>query len=278
MSGHSGFKEVHQEWPQADHRPPHWQRVPFSFLGRAYWHIGNPDLAIANLQRAVNLGAELPEEHYVLGLAHCQLQQYERGMDCFNAAIAANSADPRFYVSREDAFQVLENWHGAIENYSQALELDPECRDVFWVRGLAFESLGDWDSAIQDFSKVVPIEEYAGMALLHRGVCNMKLQRPNPAIEDFTSAIELGGSTPGMNKARGLAFLVTGQWRKAIDDFTIYLEADPDPEDIGSVFRNRGIAYGGLGEDELARKDLGKAVELDDPLAPKYLSALSGMK
>ena len=85
----------------------------------------------------------------------------------------------------------LGKYQQAIDNFNEAIELDPEYADVYNNRGVAYAILGDNDQAIADFNKVLEIEPNDTQAYLNRGLTYKTLGQINEAIIDYERALEL---------------------------------------------------------------------------------------
>lgn len=95
------------------------------------------------------------------------------------------------YPYLERALQRFEGgyYKGAVEDYTQALEIDPGDEEIWLGRGLAREKLKDYDGAFSDYTKAIDIKENFFKAWINRGNVLFKLERYNDAIEDFNVAL-----------------------------------------------------------------------------------------
>ena len=59
--------------------------------------------------------------------------------------------DAEAYTNQGNAKGFLGDYHGAIADYSRAIELKPDEAEVYFLRGVAKEGLGDYDGAIADY-------------------------------------------------------------------------------------------------------------------------------
>ena len=62
------------------------------------------------------------------------------------------------YLNRGIAHEDLDKLGDAIEDYSQAIMLNPEYRALYHYRGLAYERDGKNDLAIADFSEAIKLD------------------------------------------------------------------------------------------------------------------------
>jgi tetratricopeptide (TPR) repeat protein len=61
------------------------------------------------------------------------------------------------------------DFDGAINDYSEAIRLDPMFADAFYNRGAAKAAKGDVDEAIEDYSRAIAIDPRHSRAYFSRG-------------------------------------------------------------------------------------------------------------
>ena len=70
---------------------------------------------------------------------------------------------------------VLGDNKGAIEDYSKAIDMNPQYAGTYCNRGVAKYALRDYDGAIRDFSKAIDASPSDEMAYYNRGVSKDEL-------------------------------------------------------------------------------------------------------
>lgn len=102
-----------------------------------------------------------------------------------------NEDSTMLYPYLERALQRFEGgyYKGAIEDYTNALQIDPTNEEIWLGRGLAREKLKDYDGAFSDYTKAIDIRENFFKAWINRGNVLFKLERYTDAIEDFNVAL-----------------------------------------------------------------------------------------
>ena len=73
-------------------------------------------------------------------------------------APAARRPDPVFFVARAAAKQARGDHAGAIEDFSRAIEIDPQCVTAWAGRAVSLEEKGDVDAARRNYAKSIEIE------------------------------------------------------------------------------------------------------------------------
>ncbi|MCK4978138.1 MAG: tetratricopeptide repeat protein, partial [Anaerolineales bacterium] len=139
------------------------------------------------------------------------------------------------YLRGED-FRLEKKWELAIEEFTQAISLDPDYAEAYLNRGLAYYGIFDEESAIADFEK----------------------------------AIELGldPQTPQMFTNRGRAFAIMEDYDLAITDFDQAIALDPE---FVEAYVRRGNIYAFYKDDfDLANADFEQAITLDPEYSLAY--------
>ena len=82
----------------------------------------------------------------------------------------------------------LEDYQGAIEDYTQAIRLKPDLAEAYYNRGLAKSDLGDKQGAIADFNEAIRLKPDYANAYYNRGDAKYALGDKQGAIEDYREA------------------------------------------------------------------------------------------
>jgi tetratricopeptide (TPR) repeat protein len=84
----------------------------------------------------------------------------------------------------------------AIEQYSQAIRLDPNNLAAYAHRGSAYNGLGEYDHAIADLERYFASGPSAPWPHFHRGLAYEAKADFDRALADINRAIELDGKVP----------------------------------------------------------------------------------
>lgn len=124
---------------------------------------------------------------------------------------------------------LVNNWELAIDEFSQAIDLDPLYTDAFYIRGLALAIQGNVDLAIADWSKVIEIDPEYVDAYLGRAYAYDDSGDYEKAIADYDKVIELNPRHTEAYYWRGFANAWIGETDKAISDLEKSLALGLDP-------------------------------------------------
>ncbi|MHC5825545.1 MAG: tetratricopeptide repeat protein, partial [Nostoc sp.] len=95
------------------------------------------------------------------------------------------------YKKRGNARSDLGDFEGAIEDYTQAIKINPNYVDVYYNRGNARSDLGDFEGAIEDYTQAIKINSNYADAYYNRGNIRLEIADKQGAIEDFQKAADI---------------------------------------------------------------------------------------
>jgi 1-deoxy-D-xylulose-5-phosphate reductoisomerase len=110
------------------------------------------------------------------------------------------------------------NYKGAIEEFNQALRINPNYENSYVSRGFCRFSLGDTQGAIQDYNQAIRLNPSHAKAYYNRGLARRKLEDKQGAIQDYSEAIQLNPHHGKAYNNRGLIRAVLGDKQAAAED------------------------------------------------------------
>jgi tetratricopeptide (TPR) repeat protein len=194
------------------------------------------------------------------GFAYTSLGQLDKAIEDYSKAIEINPNFTDSYYNRGLAYMNSGQPEKAMADYSKALEIEPTYGKAYSSRGVVYFNLRQWDQAIADYSKAIDTDPKYADAYYNRGIVYNNLGQLDKAISDYSKAIELNPGYAAAYSNRGNAFVSIRQIDKAIADYNKAIETDPDYRD---GFYNRGIAYFNLGQYDKAIDDFTSATRID---------------
>jgi len=139
-----------------------WRRSEFRgavYLkrGGSYSRNGQYDRAIADFDKAINLGARLVPALTARGAAYLAKGQFDRAIADFDKAIKLNPSNIRGYVGRGFSYQLSGQHDRAIADFSEAIRFGPKYSFLYFNRAMAYENMGQSDKAIADYQQMLKI-------------------------------------------------------------------------------------------------------------------------
>ena len=118
---------------------------------------GAYDKAIAELSRAIRLRPDYPEAWSARGYAHFHARRYDGAIEDYSQAIRLDPKTtphwPSPYLLRGFAYSYQRKYEEAIEDYSRIIDLEPENAVAWYNRGFAYKVLGKKTRAEADMHK-----------------------------------------------------------------------------------------------------------------------------
>ena len=111
-------------------------------------------------------------------------------------AFPAFPSDPTLYYSRGWDFYQRMDYNSAINEYSEAIRLEPYNATYYFARGVAYIGTGDYDRAIRGFAEAIRLEPSYAAAYHNRGIASREQGENAQAQADFNTAKELGYTGP----------------------------------------------------------------------------------
>ncbi|WP_319420657.1 tetratricopeptide repeat protein [Pleurocapsa sp. FMAR1] len=144
--------------------------------------------------------AETQAKDYIdRGLAHHNLNEYQEAIDDYTQAIYLNPDDFTSYFKRADIYYYLKEYRQAINDYSQVILLKRSNESVYHNRGKAYYYLEEYQEAIDDYTQAIHINLNYDDAYNNRGLAYVKLGDRRRAISDFRQAARLGNEAAKEN-------------------------------------------------------------------------------
>ena len=175
-------------------------------------------------------------------------------------AAAGDKPGVQFYLDRGMAFLKEEKRDEAINEYDQAIKLDPKNVEAYLYRGNAYDEKGDDDQAITNFDRVIALDAGHSIAYFYRGNAYGYKKMNDRAIEDYNKAIKLNSKFDEAFVSRGMSFYEKGDIKQALKDYDAALRINPK---LGRAYFNRGLAKDEIGELEDALEDYGNVISLE---------------
>lgn len=117
----------------------------------------------------------------------------------------------------------------------------------------------DYTEAVENFSQALQLNAQYDQAYYNRGLARFRLGANQEAIADFTQALRLNPDYAEAYVGRGNAYRKQGDNQGAVMDYTQLLRLFPDD---AKAYYNRGVAYSELADKQKAIEDYQKAIKL----------------
>jgi tetratricopeptide (TPR) repeat protein len=182
----------------------------------------------------------------------------------FSQAIALDPSATQAFSDRASARNAKGDFDGAIADDTQVIAQQPHNAAAFCQRGFIKQSKNDLDGAIADYTLALQLDPKNYIALYNRGLIKEQKGDPDGALVDYNQALDLSPKFAGAYYNRGNAKSDKSDFDGAIADYTRALEINPK---ISMAYCNRGLAEQNTGNLDAAFQDYNQALALDPKIA-----------
>ncbi len=157
------------------------------------------------------------------GVAWKKKKDYDRALQDFDEAIRLNPKDPDLFTIRGNTWSDKKDYDRDIKDQDEAIRLNPKYAMAFCNRGAAWYFKKDYYRAIKDFDEAIALDPTQTLAIQNKAcvlaACPDKHYRDGKkALEFATKACELTEwKTPLYYGALAAAYAETGNYDKAVE-------------------------------------------------------------
>lgn len=177
------------------------------------------------------------------------------------------------YQMRGNSYFQQGNYSAAIEDFDQAILLEPKFFPAFYNRGLSYQHLFEYDLALSDFTQVIELNPKSSAAYNNRGLIYYKQKNYYKAILEFNRAITLDPKVPDFYTNRGISYRMVQDLQSAFSDFDQAILLDVQSE---FAYLSRGDLFLQSSQYGKAIKDYSKAIQLNPTNSGAYLNRAYG--
>jgi tetratricopeptide (TPR) repeat protein len=150
------------------------------------------DIIISGCSAVIQAGQDNPRRLATAfnnrGVAHKFKGEYDRALEDYDQAILLNPSFASAYNNRGVIYRLKGEYDRAIRDYDQAIWLDNNIPATFYNRAIAHSEKEDYDRAVGDFDVVLRFNPKNALALYGRGVARLKKGDAQSGSADIAAA------------------------------------------------------------------------------------------
>ena len=201
------------------------------------------------------------------GNAYIQLKEYKQAINDYTQAIQLNPKNADYYAIRGGIYSFLKEYKQAIDDYTQAIKIDHKKAIYYDFRGLAYLQLKDYKQAIADYTQAIQLDPKNANYYNGRGFAYFQLKDYKQAINDWNQVIKIDHKNATYYSARGDAYFQLKDYKQAINDYTQAIKLKPD---FTEAYYVRGIAHYFLKDYKQAIDDWNQAIKIKPEFPEAY--------
>ncbi len=243
--------------------------------------------AIADLTRAIKLNPDNVDALNARGDAHHHMRQYDAAANDYMRAMRLGRPDhdpavDLYWYELRDVSDLFDQrgfdfWRDnqcgrAIEEFDEAIKIDPTHPTARNLRADCEIEEGRYDRAEDDLNKVVELAKSAPQGDLIEALGYRCIERAAagdlpPAIEECNAGLKLSPHDGKSLRGRALAYLKMQAFDLAIADYDEALKSEPKTAEL---LYGRGLARQARGDIVGAEKDIEAANEISPSIAALF--------
>lgn len=174
---------------------------------------------------------ELEKQHYVLyRIADCYslLGQYEEALNYIDLAIAADSTEYDFLMTKADILYDAGRTNEAIEQMTKYIEHFPDYFGGYYRRGFYKDNIGDVQGAIADYTASIALNSSYAYSYLGRADMYDLQGKTELSRADYKTVISLD-TIPSYGSCAQYAYLALGDTVRAVEFMNRVIEKEDAP-------------------------------------------------
>jgi tetratricopeptide (TPR) repeat protein len=203
---------------------------------------------------------------YQQGVSRYEAGKFQEAVEDFTQAIELDSQNALAYNRRGDTFYRLGDYQKAQADSSKAILLNPQDANAYYDRGFSFYELGKYQEALADYTQAIKLDAKNPFFYYGRGLTRIKLKDNKKAIGDFSKAIAVKPDYSEAYLERGILRRRLKLEQAAIHDFDAVIGINPSD---AKAYYQRGLTQAANQQKDAAIKDYTNAISIN----PKYIEA-----
>ena len=267
---------------------------PYFIRSNIQFELGQYEEALKDINQAVKLDGKLSKLYFMRSNIQFVLGQYEEALADINQAIELDSGPPKkpylqrfirrdvfrqalagieraiesgmkegplVYFTRASLMEKLMRLHEALVNVNQAIELNGENSQFYFLRARINYHLGSHlKQALADINRAIELNDKSPKLYYLRSNINRDLNKPEEALKDINQAIEANNKEPEFYYGRARIRFELGQYEEALKDINQAIKLNSR---FAKLYYLRSNINRDLNRPEKALADINRAIKLD---------------
>ncbi|MBW4555263.1 MAG: tetratricopeptide repeat protein [Trichormus sp. ATA11-4-KO1] len=209
------------------------------------------------------------EQLYQEGVRKYQAGKYQAAVDDFTQAIELDPQNALAYNKRGNAFYQLGNYQQAQADSSKAISLNPQNANAYYDRGFSLYELGKYKEAIADYTKAIELNAKNAYAYYGRGLARVQMKDNKGANADFSTAIRLQPDYTEAYLQRGILRRRLKIQKTAMQDFEAIINLDAND---ARPYYQIGLIHASNNQKYAAIREYTQAINRNPNYAAAYLN------
>jgi tetratricopeptide (TPR) repeat protein len=193
----------------------------------------------------------------------------------FDEAIEGNPDRATAYFNRGLLHNILGNFEAAITDFNQALEFLPDYDEVYYQRGTSYFHLKNFDQALKDFNQAIQLNSFSIKSYYKRADIYAEHGDVPSVLENYAQVLSQIPNDANAYHHRGVFLAKIGELHSAIADFSSAIASNPNHSE---AYCSRGCCYAQLGQLDDAKQDFQQALLYNPSSQAAYYQQIYGLQ
>jgi Tfp pilus assembly protein PilF len=227
-------------------------QVDYAWINRAsyYREQGKYDLALADATKGIEYD-DNPNARVQRGLIYRQMGNPQQALADYNRALQIEKDNTQAYTNRGNALLDLRRYEEAIADYKKVLKEEPNNTKTHVNMAIAYSSLGDYARAEQEFNEAERTNPNYADLYVNRAIMFFESKQYAKAIPSYQKYLQLRPDDHQIHNDIGIVYSILGQYDKAIESISRAISINP----LKDYYRFRAQTYEKMGNTAAAQQD-----------------------
>jgi tetratricopeptide (TPR) repeat protein len=252
----------------------------YGSIGFGQYKLKNYGKCIEADSIAILLNPNNTQAYANTGWAYLATQKFDKAIEYFTASIAGYGSDKKrasaTIIGRADAKRALKKYRDAVNDYTLAIQLNPNDHLAYWNRASCYYLNGDYELAEKDYTKTITYyaSDNVNLARLYNNRANMEIaeQKYPEAFRDDSAAITHNLSFGPAYWGMGDAHAQNGDFQLSVVWYTETMKHYTDNASLSTLNNDISNEAYFMGQYEQAIHSSTRAIELDARAWSPYLN------
>ena len=198
------------------------------------------------------------------GYSYIKKGDYNRAIQDFDEALRLNPKYAMALNNRGRSFTATGQYDRGLRDLDEAIRLDPKVSSAYNNRGWTYNKKHEYDRALIDLDEAIRVDPKNAIAYINRSASYNGKHDYDRAIREADEAIRLMPTAVNAYINRGHAYTAKGTYDLALRDLDEAVRLAPRSV---AALNGRGFAYKQKGDFDRAIRDLDEAIRID----PKFV-------
>lgn len=217
-------------------------------------------LSIQYFNQVIRVKPHLAEPYFLRAVAKINLEDYQGAEEDCTLALERNPFMINAYECRGIARINQKKYEASIEDFNKGLEFDPGNKRFLLYKGISYLQEEKYDQAIVELTSAIEKHSKYVDAYLNRGQAHLANKDTVASLADFEKAISIDKFRSESYAARGIVRYTKGEYQSALDDYNEAIRMKPDR---AGYYINRGLIRYHLNDLKGTLSDYDNVIQLD---------------